>query len=70
MCSADGTFYQNYGLKSIISYPIDPQVNPAKRYPLSDIERAVGAPSPVVSSFVGMLDYLLLYLKSPLHVEK
>jgi len=54
----------------LIAYPIEPHVKPAKRYPLSDIERAVGAPSPVVSNFVGMLDYLRLNLNRPLQVEK
>lgn len=55
---------------SFIAYPIEPHVKPANKYPLSDIDKAVGAPRLSVSSLVGMLDCLLLNLKSPLHVEK
>jgi hypothetical protein len=54
----------------VIIYPIEPQVKPAKRYPLSDIERAVGDPKPWVSSLVGSIDSLLLNLNKPLGVEK
>ena len=52
------------------TYAIDPQVKPTRRYPRSEIERAVGAPNPVVSSLVAEADYLRLNLKSPSGVEK
>ena len=41
---------------------MDPQLNPANKYPLSDIDNAEGAPSPCFSNLAGALATLLLYL--------
>lgn len=53
-----------------MNYAIEPHVNPTSRYPLSDIDKAEGAPIPVVSSLLGTVDYFLLYLKRPSDEEK
>jgi len=59
--------YKDGGAKT---YAMDPQVNPTKRYCLSLIDSADGAPSPVVSSFTGIGLCLLLHLKRAREVEK
>lgn len=52
------------------TYAIEPQVNPTRRYSLSDILRADGAPRSFVSSSTGVSDYRLLHLYSEDEVEK
>lgn len=53
-----------------LTYAMEPQVNPAKRYCLSLMDRAEGAPNPDVSSFTGIGLWRLLHLKRALEVEK
>ena len=52
------------------TYAMEPQEKPTRRKPSSDIERAVGAPSPSVISFVGTIVSFRLHLKSDPDVEK
>ena len=53
------------------TYVIEPHEQAAKRYPLSDIESAVGEFNPSVSNLTGLeIAYLLSILKSPSEVEK